>query len=153
MRRLLSLALLSLVLTVPAFADEAPAAPASSTGTYGAPVTETKAVPIAKLAKKPRAYAGRTLRIEGTVKDVCQGMGCWLEVQDAKGATFLAKSLDESVLVPKDCKGQRVVVQGVLTARTAKGHDHTHEASETPHECPAPSYVLDTRGVQLTPQK
>jgi hypothetical protein len=150
MRRILSIALLSLLLAVPAFADEAAS---KGPSTYGAPVTETKAVPIAKLAKKPRTYTGRTIRIEGTVKDVCQGQGCWLEVQDAKGATFIAKSLDESVLVPKDCKGQRVVVQGVLTARTAKGHDHSHEAGETPHECPAPTYVLDTRGVELTPKQ
>lgn len=150
MRRALCIALLSLVLAVPTFAeDTAPKGPS----TFGSPVTETKAVPIAKLTKKPRAYTGRTIRIEGTVKDVCQGQGCWLEVQDAKGATFIAKSLDESVLVPKDCKGQRVVVQGVLTARTAKGHDHSHEASETPHACPAPTFVLDTRGVELTPQK
>lgn len=147
MRRSLSLVLLSLLLAVPTFAADS-TSPAPST--YGAPVTETKAVPLAKLAKKPRAFAGRTIRIEGTVKDVCQGQGCWLEVQDAKGATFIAKSLDESVLVPKDCKGQRVVVQGVLTARSAKGHDHSHDAAESAHECPAPSYVLDTRGVVLT---
>ena len=136
--------LFALTLAVPVRAEEVQR--------YGASITETRSVALAKLVRKPRTYIGRTLRIEGTVKDVCQGQGCWLEVQDATGKSFLAKSLDESVLVPKDCKGRHVIVQGVLTSRPAKGHDH-HEGDEAAHECPSPTYVLDTRGVELSDRK
>ena len=80
-------------------AESASAAPQ----TFGAPVTVKKPVVIARLAKNPERFKGRTIRLEGTVKDVCQGKGCWVEVADEKGASFMAKSLDESVLLPKDC--------------------------------------------------
>lgn len=142
MRRiLLTVSLLTALTLQPAFAGD-------DVERFGEAVTETQAVPIAKLAKKPKAYSGQTVRIEGTVKDVCQGQGCWIEVADAKGKTFLAKSLDESVLVPKAIKGRRVVVQGVMTSRAAKGHAHEH--TEAGHSCPAPSWVLDMKGVEMT---
>jgi hypothetical protein len=41
------------------------------------------------------------------LKDMYQGQDCWIEVQDPKGKTFIAKRLDESVLAPKRCKWAR----------------------------------------------
>ena len=143
-------ALLACALAVPAFAGDTAT---TENQRFGAPVVEKKAASIGKLAKKPASFAGKTLRIEGVVKDVCQGQGCWVEVQDAKGATFIAKSLDESVLLPKDCKGQRIVVQGVVKALPAKGHDHEHGDEVAAHECPTPNYVLATQGAELVAKK
>ena len=117
----------------------------------GAAITARKAVDIDRLARNPKRYVGRTVRIEGMVKDVCQGMGCWVEVASPKGGSFLAKSLDESVLLPKDCVGRKVVVQGVVTTLPAKGAE-AHQHAEPPaegHACPAPSYVISTQGVEL----
>jgi hypothetical protein len=146
MRRLiLSLSLLGLFV-VPSVVNADPSQ------SYGATITETRATPLAKLLRRPSAFEGRTLRIEGTVKDVCQGRGCWIELSDAKGRTFLAKSLDETVLVPKDITGRRVVVQGVLTSRPAKGHVH-EDGEEAGHSCPAPTWVIDTRGVEVSAQR
>lgn len=115
---------------------------------FGAPVTVKKSVPVAKLAAAPAKYEGKTVRIEGTVAEVCQGRGCWVRVKDAKGQVFLAKSLDESILLPKDCAGQLVVVQGVVTALKAKPHEH---AEAEGHECPTPEYVVATQGAELRP--
>jgi hypothetical protein len=117
----------------------------------GAAITVKKPTDVGRLARNPRRYVGRTVRIEGTVKGVCQGMGCWVEVASARGATFLARSLDESVLLPKDCAGRKVVVQGVVTAMPAKGAE-AHQHAEPPgegHVCPAPSYLISTQGVEL----
>jgi hypothetical protein len=125
-----------------------PAAFAAEPTKFGAPVTVKKSVPVAKLAAAPARYEGKTVRLEGTVAEVCQGRGCWVRVKDDKGQVFLAKSLDESVLLPKDCAGQRVVVQGVVTALKAKPHEH--EEGEA-HECPTPEYVVATQGVELRP--
>ena len=112
---------------------------------FGAPVTAKKAVDIAKLSKDPARFAGRRVRLEGTVKEVCQGKGCWVEVE-AGGASFLARSLDESVLLPKDCKGRRVVVQGIVKAlpQTIK-----EEPKEEGHACPKPEWVVATQGIEL----
>src|SRR5687768_4537018 len=73
----------------------------------GAPITVKKPVKIEKLSKQPARFVGKTVRLEGKVKAVCQGTGCWVEVEDAQGLTFLAKSLDESVLLPMDCAGKK----------------------------------------------
>jgi hypothetical protein len=110
----------------------------------GAPVTVKKPVKIAQLAKQPARFVGKTIRLEGQVKRVCQGAGCWVEVQDAQGAFFLARSLDESVLRPKDCAGKKVVVQGVVTRLEAKAHDHEH--GDQGHECPQPTFLVSTQG-------
>ena len=108
MLRALRPVFLVLLVALPAWAHDGPhgesAAP-SADGTYGAPITEKKAAKLDKVAKTPAKFRGKTVRLEGVVKNVCQGQGCWIEIE-SKGATFLAKSLDESVLVPKDCKGQ-----------------------------------------------
>jgi hypothetical protein len=135
--------LLASVLAIPAFAGETSSA---ENQRFGAPVVEKKAANIGKLAKKPASFAGRTLRIEGVVKDVCQGMGCWVEVQDEKGVSFMARSLDESVLVPKDIKGRRIVVQGVIKPLPRA---QAEEPKPEGHACPRPEYVLATEGVEL----
>lgn len=133
---------LTAMLTLPAFAGDAPAVQH-----FGAPVTVQKPTNLQKLSKSPAKFQGQTLRIEGTVKEVCQGAGCWVEVVDAKGASFIARSLDESVLLPKDCKGQKVVVQGLLTTMPQKKKEH-EEGAEA-HACPAPAFVLSTTGIEL----
>lgn len=141
MKRLLPLLLALLctaALTAMAFAE--PIA-------VGSEITVKKPVKIAKLAKNPDKFVGKTIRIEGTAKAVCQGAGCWVEVSDDHGVTFLAKSLDESVLLPKDSAGRSIVVQGVVTKLAAKVHDHEHEGEG--HACPVPTYLISTQGALL----
>jgi hypothetical protein len=137
----LAAALLGLSLVSPALAGSEPSR-------FGARVTARKSVSVARLAAAPARFEGKTVRIEGTVAEVCQGRGCWVRVKDDKGQLFLARSLDESVLLPKDCAGQYVVVQGVVTALKARPHEH--EEGEG-HECPTPDYVLATQGIELRP--
>jgi hypothetical protein len=138
----LAAALFTLALVSATFAGSEPSR-------FGAAVTAKKSTPVAKLAKDPAKFAGRTVRIEGTVAEVCQGRGCWVRVKDEKGQTFLAKSLDETVLLPKDCAGQLVVVQGVVTALKPAAHEHEEGAEG--HSCPTPEYVVATQGVELRP--
>ncbi len=112
----------------------------------GSAVTVEQTLPLADLAGAPERFVGQTVRIEGIVSKVCQGMGCWAEVKSADGTTFLAKSLDESVLLPKDCAGRKIVVQGVVTALPAT---LAEEPIPEGHECPRPSYLVATAGVEL----
>ena len=80
----------------------------------GSPITVKKPVRIQKLAKQPAKFEGKLLRLEGTVKNVCQGRGCWVDVEDANGVTFMAKSLDESVLLPNVVVGRGVKLRRVI---------------------------------------
>lgn len=117
----------------------------------GKAITVTKPVSITALSNNPETFVGQTVRLEGTVSGVCMGSGCWAEVQAADGSTFMAKSTDHSVLVPTDCLGRKIVVQGVVTAVPvqAQEEEHHHEEGEEPHECPRPTYLVTTQGVEL----
>lgn len=139
---------------LPALADT-PAAPAADGSVkVGAPLTVKKAVNVAELAKKPQKFVGKTVLLEGTVKDVCQGRGCWVEVEGPKGVTFLAKSLDETVLLPKDCKGRRIAVEGVVTEMKGETEaEHAEHAAAAGHSCPRPTYLVATKGAELKPAK
>jgi len=112
----------------------------------GAVISINQPTAIAELSRAPESYVGQTVRIEGTVSRVCQGMGCWAEVKASDGSTFLARSLDESVLLPKDCVGRRIVVEGVVTALPSKA---AAEPIPEGHECPRPDYLVATQGVEL----
>ena len=113
----------------------------------GAAVTVEQPVSLASLVESPESFAGETVRLEGTVKAVCQGAGCWVEVQDAQGSSFIARSLDESILLPKDCAGRKIVVQGVVTALPQEVKEEPAEAAG--HVCPKPEYVVATQGAML----
>jgi hypothetical protein len=132
-------------------AGAAPATNAPETGVplqrFGAPIKVKKATELAQLAKDPARFAGRRIRIEGKVKDVCQGRGCWVEVE-AGGASFLARSLDETVLLPKDCKGRLIVVQGLVRVLPRAAKEEAQAAGDS-HACPKPEWVLATQGVEL----
>ncbi len=113
---------------------------------FGAALTLEKGVSIEKLAKNPARFAGRTVLLVGTVKEVCQGRGCWVEVESPKGASFIARSLDESVLLPRDCKGRRIAVQGVVKPLP---RGVAEAAKPEGHACPVTAYVVATAGVEL----
>jgi hypothetical protein len=115
---------------------------------FGARIKVKQAVDLAQLVKEPGQFAGKKIRIEGTVKDVCQGKGCWVEVE-ANGVSFIARSLDEKVLLPKDCKGQKIVVQGVVKALPTAAKSEAEAAKTEGHACPAPEWVLATQGIEL----
>ena len=119
----------------------------------GTTITVEKPIIIAELSSSPQSFVGQVVRLEGIVLNVCQGSGCWAEVQAADGSSFIAKSLDHSVLLPADCQGRKIIVQGTVTelspepdAAECEGH---HAEGDTPHECPKPNYLVSMDGAQL----
>jgi hypothetical protein len=148
MRSLASLLALA-VLATAALAGPEPAAVPSDPLVFGAPITTKKPVKVADLAKKPEKFKGKTVRLEGVVKEVCQGRGCWVEVAAPGGASFMARSLDHSILLPKDCQGRSIVVEGVVTTMPAEAHEEHGAEMPAGHTCPKPAYVVATRGIEL----
>lgn len=127
---------------------------------FGTALTLTEPTQLASLVETPENFVDKQVLVEGTVTGVCKGMGCWVEVKAADGASIIARSLDHSVSVPKDCEGRRVKVQGLFQAmgpppaekEEVEGEGH-HEGEEgvEPHECPAPTYILSMDAVELGP--
>ena len=111
--------------------------------TYGDGVSLKRAVPIATLLATPQAHAGKAVRVDGVVSQVCQAMGCWIEIADpalGRGVRFKAK--DGVIVFPKDATGRKVSAQGtfeeIATSAVRESHgEHAKSAESSGQPAPA----------------
>ena len=88
---------------------------AESGKTFGAGVTVEKATPIADLLKNPEQFAGKAVRVDGTIAAVCEEMGCWIQLEDpASKAAIRCKVEDGVIVFPVSAKGKKAAAQGTL---------------------------------------
>lgn len=81
----------------------------------GQPLTVSKQTPIPAILKQPDKYVGQTVQVKGTVREVCQKMGCWMEVADpATGQAIRIKVKDGEIVFPKEAIGRTAVAEGKL---------------------------------------
>lgn len=105
------LALFALV-ALPASAEEC------AKKSYGAPLTLSESTPVATLLDHPQEHAGKSVRVEGTVIDVCAKAGCWLEIQAGEGERSLrVKVKDGEIVFPTSARGHRAVAEGTFESR------------------------------------
>lgn len=82
---------------------------------YGAGVTVAEVVPVSKILANPDEYAGKRVRVEGKVADVCQMRGCWFEMESDKPAeTIKFKVTDGVMTFPTTAKGKFAVAEGIV---------------------------------------
>lgn len=89
-------------------------------------IEETEVVGVADLDGNPTPYAGKYVRVEGTVSKVCKSSGCWVEVVAPDGATIMASSPDHDLLLPKNCEGVGIVVEGLMLEEIPEGGEPTY---------------------------
>ena len=102
---------------------------------YGERFSDEGAVPVQAVVAEREAYLGRSVKIEGTVAEVCQMAGCWLTLQTGDGNNIrilVARKEDGNYAftVPKDISGRRVVVQGLLAEETLDEGTQRHLAKD-----------------------
>jgi len=97
---------------------------------FGAKFTDAKTVKLEDVLASVDSYAGKTVKVEGTIKDVCQQKGCWLVVTD--GTRQMRVSFkDYGFFVPKDVKERKVVLEGTVSKKTITEGAAQHYASES----------------------
>jgi hypothetical protein len=82
----------------------------------GQPLTLKDQVPVEKLLAAPDQYVGKMVQVKGTVRDVCQAMGCWMEIAEPsarKGIRIKVK--DGEIEFPKTAVGKTAVAEGKFT--------------------------------------
>ena len=96
---------------------------------------EGPALSPADLEADPRAYHGQTVRVEGTIRQVCQQAGCWLTLDNPAGDPV-------RVLVPRDPAGEyawtfpmdlgprHAIIEGTAQADTLSVDDLRHYAED-----------------------
>jgi hypothetical protein len=82
----------------------------------GKPLTLKEQVPIAALVTEPARYAGKTVQVKGTVREVCRHMGCWMEIADQAGDKAVRiKVKDGEIVFPETAVGKTAVAEGRFT--------------------------------------
>jgi hypothetical protein len=142
--------------TMAAVASLAVSAQEAAKGTsFGDGVKLTISVKVADLLAEPGDYVGKTVRVDGTVRAVCQNMGCWIQIADDEKSDGIQFKVDDGVIVfPKDAKGKRASAEGTFE-RIATGDAHEPELAKdavpakeaTPAK--APEYRIKATGAVI----
>jgi hypothetical protein len=117
---------------------------------YGDGVSARRAVPIAALLETPTAHAGKTV-----VTQVCQSMGCWIEIGDpalGRGVRFKAK--DGVIVFPKEAVGRKVSAQGtfeeIATSPVREAHGEHAKSAENSGKPPVSTPTEKIYWVRVT---
>ena len=108
---------------------------------FGGGLTIEQATPISTLLAAPQDYAGKVIRIEGVITEVCARHGDWLKVATPRsGSGILVKVDGTEISFPPDCVTRLISVEGVFEAgrdETAAARLDLHEGEDSPHVCAA----------------
>lgn len=130
-----------------AVAEAAPAAVDGWTH-YGEAFALAEVVPAHELLADPAAFAGKTVRVEGRVADVCQKAGCWMVLtEDEKMIRVTMK--DHKFAVAKDGAGRTASVEGLLVEKKRDAKDVEHFASEAGDPSLVPEKQAGERSFEL----
>ena len=77
--------------------------------------TKQKPVPIATLLAQADDYNGKEVSVQGKIVEVCQEMGCWMDLVNDSGQKIRIKVNDGEIVFPKDCAGKSAIAQGKFT--------------------------------------
>jgi hypothetical protein len=118
-----------------------PAGAGAAGKVYGKGVALKAATPVVALLEGPADYVGKTVRVDGVVKGVCQMRGCWIEVADEKSGKSIRLKVEDGVIVfPKESAGHKVSAEGVfekVASEPGQSADHaSHAGAAAGHECP-----------------
>jgi hypothetical protein len=103
---------------------------------FGAPFAVTEVVPASTVMADPASYAGKPVRMEGELTEVCQKAGCWAVVRDDAGHSMRITMKDHSFGIDKDTQGRSCQVEGELVKKAVDPDKLAHFAEEGAKEHP-----------------
>lgn len=100
----------------------------------GKPLTLKEPLSIATLLAKPAEYVGKTVQVKGKITEVCQEMGCWMNLAGDDGKMIRIQVNDGEIVFPKDSAGKAALAEGEFTrtelTREQAVEQAKHEAEE-----------------------
>jgi hypothetical protein len=80
----------------------------------GKPLTIKEPLPIAAVLAKPADYVGKIVQVKGKITEVCEMMGCWMDLSNDEGQKLRIKVNDGEIEFPKDSAGKTAIAEGRL---------------------------------------
>jgi hypothetical protein len=116
---------------------------------YGRVPTGERPTPLADILREPARFAGRTVRVDGTVSGVCQRKGCWMMLRDG-GDEVRIRFRDYGFFVPLDASGRTAVVEGTAKVEVTSEALRRHLAEDAGESPAAIAKITgDTTSVQI----
>jgi hypothetical protein len=85
---------------------------------YGKPFTVKEETRISDILASPEKFAGKKVKVRGTVTNVCAERGCFLNLKGDKKFQELQFKVDDGVIVfPADALGKEAVAEGVISVQ------------------------------------
>jgi len=100
-------------------------APARKGEVFGNAPASAQPVAAAAVMTNAANYDGKTVLLEGAVKEVCKVKGCWMTMAES-GQTMRVTFENYAFFVPKDCAGRKVVVEGKFAVKETSVADLKH---------------------------
>ena len=97
---------------------------------FGEPLSVNELTALADITADPESFAGRTVKTEGQITQVCQRMGCWMEMREGDGPAIRVPMAGHSFFLPKDVSGRRATIEGQVALRELSAAEREHLASE-----------------------
>ena len=97
---------------------------------YGAPFTLQTSLPAHTALSNPGAHTDKTIRLAGTITDVCQKKGCWMVIED-NGLHMRVLMKDHAFAVDMNAAGKTCDVEGTIVAKQENPAETAHYASES----------------------
>lgn len=114
-----------------AVAPPPPAADGADVSRHGAPLAGAPAVDLDALLSDPQPHAGKTIALEGPVRQACTRKGCWMELANApKGPGVRVRFKDYGFFVPTDAAGATALAEGQVIVAEVSEEEAAHWASE-----------------------
>lgn len=98
---------------------------------FGRELSDRQMVALASVMATPASYAGQTIKTEGTIAQVCQRMGCWMELRATDGGEAVRVPMaGHSFFLPRDVAGRRATVEGVVDVEELDAETQAHLREE-----------------------
>ena len=87
---------------------------------FGKPLTLKETTKISDIYATPDKYKDKRVKVQGSILDVCEDMGCWISLAGDKPQQSLRFKVEDGVIVfPVALKGKSAVAEGTISVTTA----------------------------------
>lgn len=97
---------------------------------FGDPITAEGAIDVNQLTTQLAGKDSVFVKVSGTIEEVCQKKGCWMNVNLGNEQSMKVRFKDYAFFVPKDAAGQTVIIEGFAYNDTVSVAEQRHYAED-----------------------
>lgn len=97
---------------------------------FGDTITMNDAISADQLAVQMKGRDSLIVKLTGTIEEVCQKKGCWMNLNIGNNQSMKVRFKDYAFFMPKDAANKTVIIEGVAFNDTVSVADLKHYAED-----------------------